>query len=107
MFVSVVPQDSWDAAFLSNCLREHEEGTLKLWVKEPTRLRGESGVCKTVGLSVKRTLEDQDRRDSHGPTVHGSVVSVRVGFHGAHSGAPDAMGPSYGHGLAPMRLSFP
>ncbi len=45
-------QAAWNAAMASpQVIKELEDGVKKLWVTEPTRMRGEKGVEKRVGCN--------------------------------------------------------
>ncbi len=40
-----------------NVVKEWEDGEQKVWVSEPTRIRGETGSERRTGISQKRGLE--------------------------------------------------
>jgi hypothetical protein len=57
---NIKAESAWKDDFNNpNIKRETEDGVLKLWVREPTRMRGEQGAEKRTGLGHKRQLEDR------------------------------------------------
>jgi len=73
-------KQAWtDALDNSSVLREIEDGELKLWVKEPTRARGEVGMTKEARVSHKRALDSaEDQEYARRRLANASSVTATV-----------------------------